>query len=1059
MFLPRLCIQRPVFATVLSLALLVFGVVGYVRLPVRELPDIEFPIVSVTTVLPGASPEVVETEITEILEEELNGIEGIDIIESTSSEQVSNITLQFDLDRDIDTAAEDVRDRVSRVRSRLPDDAEVPLVAKFDVSAETIMWVAVFSPTRTIFEISDLAEKFVKPRLETLPGVGSVRSGGTNEQAMRIEIDRNLLANYTLTISEVVAALRAQNVEVPSGRVEGQWREFVVKTQGEFNTPEGFATIVLAYRGESPVRLGDVATIRYGFENERTTANYTGVTTTGLGIVKQSQANTLEVAEAVKAALEEIRPQLPDGFDLQIAFDQSPFIAEAVSEVQGAMLTACVLVVFVIFVFLQGFRSTLIPSVAIPVSVITTFGVIYFLGFTINNLVLMALTLVIGVVVDDAIIVLENAYRHMEEGEDRYNAALKASDEIAFAVVATTLTLVAVFVPIAFLGGTVGRLFYEFGITVTVSIGVSAFVALTLTPMLCSRMLALGTSASRGGLVGRVAQGFDRALEVLSHRYERALARALRHRVWTVIVVIGTVVLSVLFFFGIGKEFIPQDDRGYFMVSVKTPEGSTMAYQARYQRRVEELLDATPEVRSYFSVVAISRGGPGRVNEGIMFVRMHPVAERKRSAADVLGELRERAAGIPGADVFFFQFNPLQPSSGSKPLGFVVQHSDFAMLADYSARLRDAVAEIPGLVDVDTNLEVNKPQLDVRISRDKANSLGISASDIADTLRVLLGGDDVTTYKRGNDRFDVMVQLQASDRLRPSDLSAIYLRTSGGEVVPLSNVVDVRESVGPSAVNHYNRRRSVEVDANLDGIDLGHAIAAVSAEAKRLLPEGFTTTLSGESREHVRGSRGLGFTFLLALDRRLSRARGAVRELHPPVHDHARAAARHVRSARRALLARHEPERLRLHRPHHADGPRDEELDPARRLRQPTVRDRDVRARRDARGRPHTAAADHDDRGVDDRRRAADRARLRPGRRGPPPARRRRGRRHDDLDGVDLGGGAGRLHAVERRRRVAEGAAGTHPAVARSGRLGRQPRTESLNDFATVKAALVLAGI
>jgi multidrug efflux pump len=864
-FLPRLCIERPVFATVLSLALLVFGVVGYVRLPVRELPDIEFPIVSVTTVLPGASPEVVETEITEILEEELNGIEAIDIIESVSSEQVSNITLQFDLDRDIDTAAEDVRDRVARVRGRLPDDAEEPLVAKFDVSAETIMWVAVFSPTRTPFEISNLSEKFVKPRLQTLPGVGAVRSGGSNEQAMRVEIDRNLLANYTLTVAEVVDALRAQNVEVPSGRVEGQWREFVVKTQGEFNTPEGFASIVLAYRGESPVRLGDVAKVRYGFEDERTTANYTGIRTTGLGIVKQSQANTLEVAEAVKAALDEIRPRLPDGFDLQIAFDQSPFIADAVNEVRDAMLTAGILVVFVIFVFLQGFRSTLIPSVAIPVSVITTFGVIYFLGFTINNLVLMALTLVIGVVVDDAIIVLENAYRHMENGENRYDAAIAASNEIAFAVIATTLTLVAVFVPIAFLGGTVGRLFYEFGITVAVSICVSAFVALTLTPMLCSRMLSLGTSASRKDVVGKLAQSFDRALEGLSVRYERALTTALRHRIWTVVLVVATVALSVLFFFGVGKEFLPQDDRGYFMVSVKTPEGSTMAYQERYQNRVERLLDATEEVRSYFSIVAIGRGGPGRVNEGIMFVRMHPRSERQRSAAEVLGKLRAQAKDIPGADVFFFQFNPLQPSSGSKPLGFVVQHSDFDTLAQYSARLRDAVEKIPGLADVDTNLEVNKPQLDVRISRDKANSLGISASDIADTLRVLLGGDDVTTYKRGNDRYDVIVQLQARDRLRPSDLSAIYVRTSGGQSVPLSNVVEVRETVGPSAVNHYNRRRSVEVDGNLAGIDLGHAIAAVSAEAERVLPEGFTTTLSGESREHVRGSRGLGFTFVLAL--------------------------------------------------------------------------------------------------------------------------------------------------------------------------------------------------
>ena len=865
MFLPRICVERPVFATVLSLTLVVFGIVGYVRLPVRELPDIEFPIVSISTILPGASPEVVETEITEILEEELNGIEGIDIIQSVSSEQLSSITLQFNLDRDIDSAAEDVRDRVARVRNHLPEDAEDPEVAKFDVSAETIMWVALFSPTRSPREITELAEKVIKPRLQTLPGVGNVRTGGSNEEAMRVEIDRDLLANYTLTVSQIVDALRAQNVEIPSGRVEGTWREFVVKTQGQFNTPEGFASIVIAYQGDSPVRLGDVAKIRYGFENERTKANYSGVLTTGLGVVKQAKANTLAVADAVKAELEKIRPELPEGFDLQIAFDQSPFIAESVDDVTEAMFESCILVVLSIFVFLQSFRSTLIPSLAIPVSLIATFGVIYFLGFTINNLVLMALTLVIGEVVDDAIIVLENAYRHMEEGKDRVTAALVASDEIVIAVIATTLTMAAVFAPIAFLGGTVGRLFYEFGMSVVVSVTVSAFVALTLTPMLCSRMLSLGTTANRQDTLGALARAFDRWLDKFSDGYDRLLANALDHRGWTVAIVLASVAVSVLLFIGVGKEFIPQDDRGYFTVSIKTPEGSTLGYQEKYQKRIEQLLDETPEVRSFFSIVAIGMGGPGRVNQGIMFVRMKPRDQRKRSAEEILSDLRVRAQAIAGADSYFFQFNPLQRSGGSKPLEFVVQHNDFTTLAEHAEELRGVVAGMPGFVDVDTNLEVNKPQLDVRIARDKANSLGISASDIADTLRVLLGSDAVTTYRRGNDRYDVIVQLQPGDRLRPSDLDHIYLRTSEGEIVPLANVVTVSETVGPSTVNHYNRRRSVVVDANLEGVDLGHAIDEVREVAARVLPEGFTTTLAGQARDHEEGSQGLGFTFVLAV--------------------------------------------------------------------------------------------------------------------------------------------------------------------------------------------------
>ena len=593
----------------MSASIVVFGLVGYSRLPVRELPDIEFPIVSVSTVLPGASPEVVETEITEILEEELNGIEGIDIIQSLSTEQVSNITLQFQLDRNIDSAAEDVRDRVARVRNRLPEDAEEPLVAKFDVSAETIMWVALFSDTRDHFEIMRLAEKFLKPRFETVPGVGRVRTGGSNEEAMRIEVDRSLLATYGLTVSDIVSAVRNQNVEVPSGRVEGAWREFVVKTRGEFATPEEFDRLIVAYRGGSPVYLGDVATVRRGFENERTRAVFNGVRTTGLGIVKQSQANTLAVAEGIKAAVGELRPQLPDGYRIQIAFDQSPFIKDSIREVQQSLLIAGALVVLVIFVFLQSFRSTIIPSIAMPVAIIGTFGVIYFLGFTINNLVLMALTLVVGVVVDDAIIVLENVYRHMENGASRLQAAVAASDEIAFAVISTTLTLIAVFVPIAFLGGTVGRFFFEFGISVVVAVSVSSFVALTLTPMLCSRFLSVGTSANRPGLFGRAARGFDRILQHAADFYARMLDSALGHRGWMVVIIAATAVASVWLFAVSGKEFIPQDDRGYFMVSIKTPEGSTMAYQDRYQRRVEELLDETPEVRSYFSILAINRGG------------------------------------------------------------------------------------------------------------------------------------------------------------------------------------------------------------------------------------------------------------------------------------------------------------------------------------------------------------------------------------------------------------------------------------------------------------------
>ncbi len=867
MFLPEVCIRRPVFATVMSVGLIAFGLVGYLKLPVREIPDIELPTVSVVTVMRGASPEVVETEVTEILEEELNGVDGVDIMESSSQEEVSRISITFDLDRDIDAAAQDVRDRVARAAARLPEDAEDPSVTKLDINAQAIMWIALFSDSRSVFDLIDISENLITPRLETVPGVGRVQSGGSNSLAMRVELDRKMLAAHGVTVTDVVDALLAQNVEVPGGRVEGTWREFVVKTQGEFDSPEGFERLIVTYRNESPVRLGDVATVRHGFANERTTANFNGVRTIGMGIIKLTGANTLDVANGVKAALADVERQLPDGYTLQIAFDQSTFIEQSIREVEQSLLLAGVLVVFVIFAFLQSARSTLIPSATMPVAIISTFGVIYFLGFTINNLVLMALTLVVGVVVDDAIIVLENIYRHMEEGAPRREAAFAASSEIAFAVVSTTLTLIAVFIPIAFLGGMTGRFFYEFGISVIVAVSVSSFVALTLTPMLCSRFLVLGTTAERKNLFGRVARSFDVGLSRTAEAYSRLLDKALEQRGIMVMILVAAVGMSVVLFRSVGKEFLPQDDRGYFNVAVSTPEGSTLAYQQRYQTAVEHLLDDTEEVRSYFSILAAGRGGPGAVNSGFMFVRMSPKEDRERWAPEILSGLRRQSAQLAGANVYFFQFDPIRSRTASQrqPVAFVLEHSDLGELATYSERLRQTLAGIEGFVDIDTNLELNKPQLDVTIQREKARSLGISVADVADTLKVLLGGDRISSYKRGNERYDVIAQLQASDRFTPRDLSEIYVRTDGDELVPLSNLVEVAESVGPSVVNHYNRRRSVILSASLENLDLGEAIARLQQLSAELLPERFTTSLAGLSREHMRSSQGLGTTFLLAL--------------------------------------------------------------------------------------------------------------------------------------------------------------------------------------------------
>ncbi|MFP6598927.1 MAG: efflux RND transporter permease subunit [Deltaproteobacteria bacterium] len=865
MLISDVSVRRPVLATVMTAGMVVFGLVGYSRLPVRELPNVEYPVVSVSTVLPGASAEVVETEITEFLEEEINGIQGIEFIRSVSKEEVSSITVQFALSRPIDAAAQDVRDRVARARNKLPDEAKEPRVTKIDMDAQAIMWLALHSKSRHPIEIMEYADKVLKPRVQTISGVGRVMVGGSNRQAMRVEIDRERLAAYGLTVSGVATALRTENIEIPSGRVEGRWREFVVRTEGEFESPEKFRELIVSYAGNQPIRLGDVAQVRRGYQNERVRARFNGIPTSGLGIVKQSGANTLAVANEVKRVMREERERLPEGFNLDVAYDQSGFIERSVHEVRQALVLAGVLVLVVIFVFLQSARTTLIPSLAMPSAIIATFGVIYFLGFTINTLTLMALTLVVGVVVDDAIIVLENIYRHMEAGADRIQAAHAATAEIAFAVISTTLTLLAVFVPIAFLSGVVGRFFYEFGISVAVAVAASSFIALTLTPMLCSRFLTVRSTAARAGLFGSLARLFDDLVKRLSDAYERLLDRALDHRALVVGILVAALGMSVLLFTNIGKEFIPTDDRGYLVARIKTPEGSTLEYQDRYQRRVEAMLDANPDIRSYFSVVAITRGGPGKVNTGVMFVRLQARPTRKQSTQQVVEDLRASARSIAGADVAFFVSNALHMGSRSKPVRVAVQHPRLEELSEHSERLRTVVAGMKGLRDVETDLDIDKPQLAVAIERDKAAVLGVSATDIAETLRMLLGSDEVTHYTVGNERYNVILQLAADDRFSPGDLEAIYVRSRSGELMPLANVVSVTERVGPSAVNHYDRKRSVIIDASLDGTDLGTAVEQIKHAAKSVLPEGFTTALVGQSREYQKGSEGLGFTFVLAL--------------------------------------------------------------------------------------------------------------------------------------------------------------------------------------------------
>ncbi|MEO2166552.1 MAG: efflux RND transporter permease subunit, partial [bacterium] len=653
-------------------------------------------------------------------------------------------------------------------------------------------------------------------------------------------------------------ALRRENVEIPSGRIEGLQREFVVQTEGNLPSVESFNELVIAGDGDAPIRLREVGLAVEGDEGERSLARFNLVPHVSVGIVKQSEANTVDVARAARAAVVAMQATLPPGYHMEVSYDGARFIEESVAEVQGSLVIAGLLVILVIYLFLHAPRSALIPALTIPTSLLATFGVMYFAGFTLNSLTLLALTLAIGVVVDDAIIVLENVHRHMEQGEARRAAALSGTTEIAFAAIASTLTLVAVFVPVAFVSGVIGRFFFEFGVTVVAAVVVSSFVALTLTPMLCSRFLRVDEPR---GVFRRFERGFVR----LSEGYGEWLAWALGHRpvvVWASTVL---VLVAVALFFSLSQEFVPPEDRGGFMVMLETPEGSTLEHHDRLQWPVEKILSAMPEMRAATAFIGSGSGGVGAVNRGMIFARMHHRSKRTRTQDAVLRDFRKRAADIPGIRVFATPFSGLPTGGRGRPLQFVVQAADWQKLGDESVRLARAMEEIPGLVGVNSNLEVDNPELRVQIDRERAAALGVSAADIADTLRILLGGARTTRFRRGNERYDVIVRLEEGQRLAPEQLSQIYVRSRTGELVQLANVVDVEEGVGPSSIGHYNRRRSVVLSADLDGLALGDALDAVQNLGARMLPLDFSTTVSGESHEMEEAFGNLSFTFILAL--------------------------------------------------------------------------------------------------------------------------------------------------------------------------------------------------
>ena len=860
MVLSDISIKRPVLATVMSLLIVLLGVIAFDRLSVREYPKIDPPIVSVRTVLKGATAQVVESTITTPVEDALSGIEGIKTIKSQSREEVSQVTVTFVTDRDVEAAANDVRDRVSRVRSLLPDQADDPVVNKIEADAWPVMWVAVTSDRHTPMELTDYADRYLTDPMKAVAGVATVIIGGERKYSMRVWLDRERLAAHGMTAQDVEEALRRQNLDSPGGRIESTQRELTVLAETDLQSTEAFNNMIIREVAGYPIRLKDVGRAAPGPYENRKIVRVSGKEAIGLGVVKQSTGNTLAIAAGIRELVPRLMAGLPEGMSMKVAVDTSQFIETAINSVYTVLLEALALVVLVIFLFLRSFRATLIPAVTIPVSLIGAFFFLYVFGFSVNVLTLLGVVLAVGLVVDDAIVMLENIHRHIEEGLPPYKAAIKGSKEIGFAVVAMTVTLAAVFTPLVFMTGRVGQLFIEFAMTVVAAVLVSGFVALSLTPMMCSKVL----KEHESNWLYDHTKGF---FEGMNRGYRSMLHRTLRARWAIVLAFVAVLAAMVWLFLQLKSELSPLEDRGFFMAFVVAPEGSTMQYTDNYMRGVGEILKSVPEIETLFEVVAPGLERPNPVNLGIGFAVLKHWNQRDRKQMQIAQEITPKLyAGLPGVISFAVNSPSLGGSFLSKQIEYVIYGNSYPELQGYVSKIMGRLSQYPGITGLDTDLKLNKPQLRVEINRDKAAALGVSMATIGSTLETLLGGRDVTRYKREGKQYDVVVQMEDDKRRRPDDLTSIYVRSASADLVQLSNLVQLRETVAPKELNHFNKFRAAVINGNVgpEG-SLGDVLAQIDKVVAEELPKNVITDLDGQSREFRETGMELYVTLALAL--------------------------------------------------------------------------------------------------------------------------------------------------------------------------------------------------
>ena len=864
MTLPELSVKRHVLAWMVNAVLVLFGVIAFTRIGMDRLPYIEFPVVSVTTALKGANPDIVDSSVTNLIEGAVNSVPGIEHIQSTSSPGVSVVNITFGLEKNVDVAFTEVQSKVNQVLRRLPKDVDPPVVAKVETNASPIFWMAV-QGDRTQQQLNQYALNVIKKKLETIDGVGEVRLGGRRDRTIRVNLLPDRMAALGVAAQDISDAFAREHVQLAGGFVVGETTEHLVKLDLEFHTLDALGGLVVGYRGTppnaAPIRLIDIAELEDGLTDNRQLARFNGETTVGMGVVKVTNANTVAIVERVKEKLaKEIEPQLPPGMRISIVSNDAVFILEIVNSLKEHLIEGTLLASLVVWFFLRSLRSTLIVALAIPVSLMGAIAVIYFFGYTLNSLTMLALLLLIGVVVDDAIVVLENIFRHREEIDpEPVAAAVNGSKEVVFAVIAATLSLVSIFAPVIFLSGIIGQFFRSFAVVVTFGVLVSLFVSLTLTPMLCSRYLKVEKQH------GRIYHLFDRVLGGLDRIYITLLDRALRHRWHVVALTVAVVGSSTFFFMNVGKTFTPDEDEGRFRISLRTPLGSSIDYTDAKLREVEEVLGRYPEIRTEFALIGL--GTAGQVNQGTVIVRMQPRRERQRSQQEVVAAVRRDLAAIPGARAFASPFSVVGGGQRGEPLQFVLAGDNIDEIGRLSRELQQKLATVPGLGRIDSDVQLDLPQLVFVPDRLRIAAANLSSSDVAQAVNMLTGGVDIAKFNDepgDGQRYDIRVKAKPGEFTQPADLSKIFLRSRDGRMVRLDSVARFEERLGPAVIGRFDLQYAATFYAT-PSIPLGEAVESVRRAGQEILPAGYQIRLIGQAEEFGKTMKYMVFTFALAL--------------------------------------------------------------------------------------------------------------------------------------------------------------------------------------------------